>query len=183
MRHLAYCRHLYDADMEIGSLAVAIIAVVVAIISIIVSLMTALRQVRTARDSTHVNLALDVLRRYLDSDLSESEQFMRQRISAVPIVAISELPNDVRIHAVKVATLYQTVGYLAASGAVDSKTTQYLFGINAVRNWESLGPYIAAQRRADPAGVGYRFFEDFAARCSDLNSLGTVERFNLKSFR
>jgi hypothetical protein len=82
----------------------------------------------------------------------------------------------------QVAYLYQTIGYLAALRAVDRRTVRYLVGVRAVSVWRSLAPFVAREREVNAAGVGFRFFEDLAARCSELSAAETVNHFRLRSF-
>jgi hypothetical protein len=127
-------------------------------------------------------VAIDILRQRLEGTFRDSERFIRQDLPQVPVQPILGLPRPARDHALRVASLYQMIGYLSATRAVDPKLMAYMFGIDAVRSWRNLQPYIEAQRTADTDGVGYRFFEDLAARCTRINAAETVSRFKLRSF-
>jgi hypothetical protein len=161
---------------------IALASLFVAVIAIILSTATAIRQIHAARSSTHVSLALDVLRQYLEGGFLESEAYVRSSLQDVPVQPLMNMPVETREHVTRVATMYQMVGYLAATKAISPSSARYLFGVNAVQSWNSLRPFIEMQRRADPSSVGYRFFEDLAAGCKDLNPSDTMRTFKLRSF-
>lgn len=92
-----------------------------------------------------------------------------------------DLPEPLNRHAYRVATLYQMVGYLSAIGSTDRNAIRYFFGVNAVRVRKSLEPHIRAQREQYPDLTGYRFFEDIAARSSDIDSASAVKTYKLRS--
>lgn len=155
-------------------------SVIVSIMALIVSTVVAVRQFRLARGAAHLNLGVDVLSRCLDGDYAESERIVNSELpaEAVPMV---DLPGDVNRHAYRVATLYQMVGYLSAIGSTDRQNIRFFFGVNAVRAWKSLEPHILAQRETYPSLVGYRFFEDLAARSSEADFATAIKLFRLRS--
>lgn len=156
----------------------------VSIAALLASIAVAVRQFRLTRGAAHLSLGVDILGRYLESDFAESERIVMSQNFTVdnPSCALIDLPEPLNLHAYRVATLYQMVGYLSATGATDRKAMRHFFGLNAVRVWKSLEPYIKAQREQYPNLTGYRFFEDLAARSSEINSTSAVKVYQLRSF-
>jgi len=161
----------------------ALASLLVSAFAIAISSGTALRQMRLTRSASHLMLSAELLKQYLDAGFTESERFVHDQLASHEPLPLSNLPEDARVHVEKVTTMYQMIGILAATGAVDRSFARYLFGVNVVRSWHALKPFIEAQRKMDPTGVGFRFFEDLAARIATVDSNEVIKKFKLRELR
>jgi hypothetical protein len=154
---------------------------IVSLLALAGSLVIGIRQIQTSRGASHLNLSMAFLSQYFDGGFADSEEFVQTQISRFDdgTCTLLTLPEAARIHAIKVAGLYQMLGHLSVSSVIDGDTFRYLLGVNAVKSWQALSPFILRGRGTDPSSVGYRFFEDLAARCAKIDSATTVRRFRL----
>lgn len=154
---------------------------IVSLLALAGSLGIGIRQLQMSRGASHLNLSMAFFGQYFDGGFADSEEFVHAEIAGFDDgeCTLFTLPEAARMHAVKVANLYQMLGHLSACGVIDGKTFRYMLGVNAVRSWRALSPFILRGRSADPGGVGYRFFEDLAARCAMIDSSATMRRFRL----
>lgn len=154
---------------------------IVSLLALAGSLGIGIRQIQMSRGASHLNLSMAFLGQYFEGGFADSEKFVQTEIASFDDgeCTLSDLPEAARAHATKIAGLYQMLGHLSACKVIDGNTFRYVLGVNSVRSWHALSPFILRGRSVDPSGIGYRFFEDLAARCSKIDSTTTVRRFRL----
>lgn len=154
---------------------------IVSLLALAGSLGIGIRQLQMSRGASHLNLSMAFLNQYFDGGFADSERFVQTQLARFDDgeCTLSTLPEAARLHATKVASLYQMLGHLSVCKVLDGNTFRYILGINAVRSWRALNPFISRERSADPDGVGYRFFENLAAGCARIDSTTAVRRFHL----
>jgi hypothetical protein len=154
---------------------------IVSLFALAGSLGIGIRQLRMSRGASHLSLSMSFLNQYFDGGFADSERFVHAELAIFDDGerTIATLPGSARLHATKVAGLYQMLGHLSVCKVIDGNTFRYMLGINVVRSWKALSPFILRERSADPGGVGYRFFEDLAARCTRIDGTAATRRFRL----
>lgn len=82
--------------------------------------------------------------------------------------------DDARQHAWTISVLYQQVGHFAISGLIDGDIIKQTWGLNFVRSWNALVPFVAHVRHSNKEGISLKDgafsrkdFETFAAECFD----------------
>jgi hypothetical protein len=155
-----------------------VISLAISLIALATSGVIALRQTRLAGNANHLALVMTVLQS-INGDLPHSEEHLRDGATRLT-GPMSDLPQPVRAHAFRIAYEYQTLGYLSRTGIVDRQVLRHLVGVRVVSAWRTLAPVILAERDHYPQRPGFRFFEDLAADCADLDASAVMRRFRLR---
>jgi hypothetical protein len=162
----------------------AVLNLMIATVALIISTAVAARQLLAAKRAGHVEASWQVLNETCGTKFLSDEQYILAALAKEHSAAagLSGLPEPVRSDIQRVAYVYQTIGYLSSLGAIDKKMTRYLVGLRVVSVWQSLAPFIEAERNLHGDRVGFRFFEDLAYRCSGLTVERAVAEFRLRSW-
>jgi hypothetical protein len=162
-----------------------IISLTLSVIAVVVSTMIACLQLVKSSQTNHLTILSQFVQISMSADFLESEAWIYSMLpgdSSAPSVALSKLAAPGREHVVRVAGFYQLVGYLVCLGVLKERVVRPMIGVRAKQAWEVLAESIKSERVIYPGAVGYRFFEDLAARTQDVTFQTIVKKYRLRSF-
>jgi hypothetical protein len=169
--------------MNLGMLT-NITALVVSISALVVSIIFALRQLKSAKTSNDMVVAVELLSREIASDrFRESEDYIIERLPQEhsPDLGVWKLPSEARSHVYRIAWYYTSLGHLAVFGAVDERLILSMVSYRLRRSWFVLEPYIRTERAIRKAPF-FAFFEHIACRASQTPASEVHRQLNLLTF-
>ncbi|MFF3400480.1 hypothetical protein ACFYW6_18380 [Streptomyces sp. NPDC002659] len=126
----------------------------------------AVRQLRYARSASDMTLLLEVaLRATLDRDFQNDQMYVVSHLAEEhpPDGGMDVLPEQARLATRNVAFMYEYIGIMYALDMVDSRIALGIFHFRIRQVWETLEPYIRAERVARQAPF-LPFFENLYIR-------------------
>lgn len=158
----------------------ALVSLAISLVALATSGLIAVRQAALARNANHLALVTAVMQN-VNGDLLHSEDCLRAELTT-DSGPLSGLPEPIRGHALRTAYEYQTIGYLSRTGVVDRDVVRHATGVRVVNAWTLLAPAIQSERERNPGRPGFRFFEDLAVECSQMDTSSVMRRFRLRAF-
>jgi len=147
-----------DVSLVLGAAALAL-----SMVALGVSTWLALRQVTLMRQANHLPVLIEYFSAYRNAEFVEQEESVwRELPAADPDLPLSQLPQPIRSAAYSICTYYQTLAYVMAFSALDTKLAVLVTHYRAVRTWEAVESHVRAERelRGDPYSF-MNFYEHF----------------------
>lgn len=156
------------------ALLIALVSALIALVSALVASLSAYyshQAVKQARISNGVAVLAHFLREF--RELEPERRYVLRELkkfeSSAATTGLSDLPEEARTSATRVAYYLDGLGLLVSNELVDEKQITTFLGGAIERQWQALRPFIEAERRARPEPSFQRSFEHLAelARRSD----------------
>lgn len=158
----------------------AVVAVMISMAALTISSVISSRQLRSMRNANHLPVAIELLTRdYGRPDFQRSERAMLEQLASIdPSAGISGLPEPLLSKSLQVINFYDSIGILVSFGCVDEELVLTTINYRIRRIWESLEPFIRAERDLQQRPY-LDFLEDLAARAHRADSLKLTRRRGL----
>ncbi len=148
--------------------------------ALVISTLLAAHQIRTAGRSSHdaniTHALLTLNGEYRSDAFRDSEDFVLNRLAAEcsPKLGIADLPLEARRHVYRVGHFYADYGMLAALPTYDERRLLAVVHYRAREAWESLEPFLRAERKIR-GNMYWSYFEHLALLASSANKLAILE--------
>jgi hypothetical protein len=148
------------------SLLVNLLAVLLSAIALATSFAVSRRQLRLAQNSNVLPVIIQMFKETREPEFSRAVEYISRRLATdhPHSNGYRSLPREPRDHIRRIGLFYDDVGKLVAHGVVKEQLVIGAYGLNIVRMWEALAPYIYSERAQSAKSMLY--FEDLAARAS-----------------
>ena len=140
-------------------------ALAISLVALVVSMFLTLRQIRLASGGNHLPVVLDAFQHTRSTAWLEAEKYVLTELTDEHPAdcGYQDMPAPARGHAGTIGLFYDDLGKLVAHGMIHQSLVIGSYGTNIVRLWDSLAPYVYAERRAHGLHF-WIYFEDLAAR-------------------
>ncbi|MFJ3226770.1 hypothetical protein ACIPJS_25985 [Streptomyces sp. NPDC086783] len=162
-----------------------VISLVISLIALALSGFATIRQLRYARSASDMTLLLEVaLSATRDRGFQNDQRYVltRLREEHLPDAGMDALPEQARTATRNVAFMYEYIGIMYALDMVDSRIALGIFHFRIRQVWETLEPYIRAERVARQAPF-LPFFENMYIRSQDAPAEDILRSLGLCSAR
>ncbi|ROO86707.1 hypothetical protein EDD29_4285 [Actinocorallia herbida] len=144
-------------------------ALSISLTALVISIRLGLRQIRVASGGLHLPVVLETF------DYSRSTAWFEAQEYVLTTLAHEHhaetgwrgLPEEARTHVNIIGLFYDDLGKLVAHGVIDQSLVIGSYGMNIVRLWDSLAPFVYTERR-EHVPQFWMYFEDLAARTAAL---------------
>ena len=127
-----------------------LLSIIVSIIALLLSILVAIKQSHDAKSSDSVSAVLELFAEFRKPELVEARQTVIHKLSVdnyCPEVGLYGLPDEVKHSALSVSHFFDHVGVLVAHNLVNREAIIGWIGDSAIYCWDSLFPYIVAERK------------------------------------
>lgn len=142
----------------------------ISLTALVVSICLTLWQIRLASGGHHLPVVLDAFKETRSTAWLEAQESVLTKLAEEHAAdcGLRGLPVPARTHANIIGLFYDDLGKLVAHGVIDQNLVIGAYGTPIVRLWDSLAPYVYAERRAHGLHF-WVYFEDLAARTADTH--------------
>lgn len=144
---------------------VNIAASAISLVALAVSIWLTRRQIHLASSGNHLPVVLDAFQHTRSTAWLEAEKYVLTKLTDdhAADCGYRDMPALARRHAGTIGLFYDDLGKLVAHGVIHQNLVIGSYGTNIVRLWDTLAPFVCAERQAHGSHF-WIYFEDLAAR-------------------
>ncbi|MET9455679.1 hypothetical protein ABZY05_11425 [Streptomyces canus] len=159
------------------------LTLIISLVALALSGFATVRQLRYARSASDMTLLLEVaLHNIRDKDFQNDQRYVLTRLveEHPPEGGIDVLPEQAHTATRNVVFMYEYIGIMYALDMVDSRIALGIFNFRIRQVWETLEPYIRAERAARQAPF-LPFFENLYLRAQVAPTEDILRSIGLRS--
>lgn len=160
-------------------------SLIVSLIALVLSGLATVRQTRHARSESDMTWVLEVaMRNIRDKEFQSDQRYVLTQLTQdhLPDGGMDALPEPARSMTRNVAFTYEYIAIMHALGMVDSRIALGIFHFRISQVWETLEPYIRAEREVRQAPC-CPFFESLYVHALGKPAEDVLRSIGLRSVR
>ncbi|GGS29055.1 DUF4760 domain-containing protein [Actinokineospora fastidiosa] len=157
-------------------------ALAISLTALVISLLLTLRQIRLASGKIHLPVILESFKETRDARWFEAQEYVLTELTKEhePTCGHRGLPEQARAHVDTIGLFFDDLGKLIAHGMIDQSLVIGGYGLNIVRLWDAISPYVYTERRAHGLHF-WVYFEDLAARTAATHPEVVYTKLGMRS--
>lgn len=152
--------------------------VIVSLFALMLSVVAMLRQHRAAKAGHSISVLISLISEYRSPEMRQSRQWVLRQLDTdyqQGERSFSALPDEGRVHALRLSHFYDHLGLLAAHRLIDPDAALGYLGDSMMDAWTRLEPFIFHERTSRINGEYQEYFDMFV-RYAKLKSPTMVRR-------